>query len=63
MFNVEDLKNPRVMYLPNTKFGVVDDVVGHGKLGLVLRWINRFDLTNNATLRLQDPTVFLGYIG
>ena len=30
--------------------GVIDDTVGHGKLGLILRWIHRLNLSNYAPL-------------
>ena len=51
------------IYLPDTKLGVVDDVVGHGKFSLVLRRVNVLDLTDNAALRFQDPTVLLRHVG
>jgi len=50
-------------YLPNTKLGVVDDIVGHGELGLVLRWVHRLNLLHNAPLRHQNLTVVLRHVG
>jgi len=50
-------------YLPNAKFRVINDVISHGKLGLVLRRVNGFNLSDNTALRHQDPTVLLGHIG
>ena len=47
------------MYLPNAQLGVVDDIIGHGKLGLVLRWVHRLNLFNNAALRDENlPVLF-----
>lgn len=50
-------------YVPNTKLGVVDDVVSHGELDLVLRWIYGHDLLDDAALWSQKLTVVLRHIG
>ena len=44
-------------HLPDAEFGVVDDVVGHGELGLVLRRVHRLDLPDDAALVLQNAAV------
>lgn len=49
-------------YLPYTELGVVDDVIGHGILGLVIGRVNGFDFPDNTALRLQDIAVFLRHV-
>ncbi|KAL0927373.1 hypothetical protein M5K25_001537 [Dendrobium thyrsiflorum] len=50
-------------YIPDSKFGVVNDVVRHGELSLVLRRVDRLDLTNEAALQLQFPAMARRDIG
>ena len=45
--------------LPDAKFGVVDNVVGHGKLSLVFRRMNRLDLPDYTALVHQYAAVLL----
>lgn len=52
-----------MVYLPDAKFGVVDDIVSHGELRLVLWRINRLDLSNNAALRFKNLAVLLRHVG
>ena len=47
-------------HLPDAEFGVVDDVVGHGKLSLVLRRVDRLDLPDDAAPVLQNAPVLRG---
>ncbi|URE27680.1 hypothetical protein MUK42_36790 [Musa troglodytarum] len=47
----------------DAQLGVVDDIVGHGKLHLVLRWVNGFDLPDDAALGLKQLTMQFRHIG
>lgn len=46
--------------LPDTELGIIDDIISHSEPGLVFRWVNRFDLLNYTSLRLQNPPVVHG---
>jgi len=47
------------VYLPNSELGVDDDIVCHGKLGLVLWRVEGLNLSNNAALGDEHVTMFL----
>lgn len=55
-------KHAQNTYLPDAKLGVVDHVVGHSELGLVLRRVDRLDLSHYAPLVHQNLTVVLRHI-
>ena len=47
------------MYLPNTKFGVVNDIISHGKLSLILWSVHRLNLLNYTSLGLKNFAMLL----
>lgn len=46
-----------ITHLPNAKLRVVDHIVRHGEVGLVLGRVDRFNLADDAALRLEDLPV------
>ena len=52
------------MYLPNAKLGIVNDIISMRVLALIiLRRVNRLNLSNNTALRHQHTAVLLRHIG
>ena len=51
------------IYLPNSKFRIVNDIVCHSKLmSIILRRAQRHNLTDNTVLRFKYATVLLRHI-
>ena len=58
----ETCSKGKTRYLPNTKLRVIDNVIGHGELGLVLRGVHRLNLPNQAALSHQYAAVVLRHV-